>query len=435
MRIHAGAALTIAVLLAATNGQCVAEDAKAKAVQKELKKLEGAWQLVSFSTNGQERKVEGPGDRSVVIKGDKWIAAGNEWTATLTIDPAKRPMTISVAVSGGPIAGKVLKGTYRLEGGLLLLAYAVPGETAEALFREYDKNRDGKLSPEEMPETLRLERAKWDANKDGVIDFGEFKEYVRHRLEQSLAKVTSERDSGVAAFVYKRAGQAPADAKRQPDKAEAKRTSAAKWEYRVVKKAQVLELGKNDLTAGLNKLGEEGWELVSVQPPSGSERGGRSSAATEYYFKRPAGAKVAESSATGTGEMRIFRLKYIKAAEAAGVLQDLLGKGPRIVADPSTNQIIVGGPDKVLAEATAILEKLDVAVKDGSGISEFKIFRLKHADAAATAKVLKELMGTGKGIKIIPDDRTNQLLVECSAEDLFKIAKVLQELDVPADKK
>ncbi len=46
-----------------------------------------------------------------------------------------------------------------------------------------------------------------------------------------------------------------------------------KWEYRVATKDQVVELGKNDLAAGLNKLGNDGWELVVVD-------GG-------YIFKRP----------------------------------------------------------------------------------------------------------------------------------------------------
>jgi hypothetical protein len=40
-----------------------------------------------------------------------------------------------------------------------------------------------------------------------------------------------------------------------------------RWEYRVLTRAQVLELGKQDLTAGLNKLGDEGWELAGVDGP------------------------------------------------------------------------------------------------------------------------------------------------------------------------
>jgi hypothetical protein len=48
-----------------------------------------------------------------------------------------------------------------------------------------------------------------------------------------------------------------------------------KWEYRVLTKNQVLELGKNDLAAGLDKLGAEGWELAAVEP--------------QYIFKRAKG--------------------------------------------------------------------------------------------------------------------------------------------------
>jgi hypothetical protein len=57
--------------------------------------------------------------------------------------------------------------------------------------------------------------------------------------------------------------------------AEPKPEPAVKWEYRVLSKEQVLEAGKKDLTAGLNALGDEGWELVAAEPA--------------YIFKRPRG--------------------------------------------------------------------------------------------------------------------------------------------------
>jgi hypothetical protein len=37
------------------------------------------------------------------------------------------------------------------------------------------------------------------------------------------------------------------------------------WEYRILTKEQIIELGKKDLTSGLNKLGEQGWELAAVE--------------------------------------------------------------------------------------------------------------------------------------------------------------------------
>jgi WD40 repeat protein len=38
-----------------------------------------------------------------------------------------------------------------------------------------------------------------------------------------------------------------------------------RWEYKVASEADILKLGKDDLTAGLNKLGEDGWELVGSE--------------------------------------------------------------------------------------------------------------------------------------------------------------------------
>jgi hypothetical protein len=55
--------------------------------------------------------------------------------------------------------------------------------------------------------------------------------------------------------------------------AENRPDAVSMWEYRVLTKEQVLDLGKKDLAAGLNKLGDEGWELVVAEPA--------------YIFKRP----------------------------------------------------------------------------------------------------------------------------------------------------
>ena len=55
--------------------------------------------------------------------------------------------------------------------------------------------------------------------------------------------------------------------------AEPKPEPETRWEYRVVTKEQLLDLGNKDLVAGLNKLGDEGWELAAVE--------------SAYIFKRP----------------------------------------------------------------------------------------------------------------------------------------------------
>src|SRR5271169_6346014 len=63
--------------------------------------------------------------------------------------------------------------------------------------------------------------------------------------------------------------------------------TSVKWEYRVLTQEKVAELGKNDVAAGLNILGEEGWQLVAVEAAFPSEKGSKAPAgAAQFYLKR-----------------------------------------------------------------------------------------------------------------------------------------------------
>src|SRR5262249_36977727 len=53
------------------------------------------------------------------------------------------------------------------------------------------------------------------------------------------------------------------------------RAGTPKWEYLVKARAQFTGQGHDEIAAGLNKLGDEGWELVSIDAGSGL-----------YVFKR-----------------------------------------------------------------------------------------------------------------------------------------------------
>src|SRR5436190_12505481 len=61
-----------------------------------------------------------------------------------------------------------------------------PDAMMEAMFRRADLNGDGLLNNDEMPETLRAERDKWDTNRDGFIDLNEFKAFFQARMQQSM---------------------------------------------------------------------------------------------------------------------------------------------------------------------------------------------------------------------------------------------------------
>ncbi|MBL8799068.1 MAG: hypothetical protein JNM56_34600 [Planctomycetia bacterium] len=59
---------------------------------------------------------------------------------------------------------------------------------ADGMFRRADANGDGLLNYDEMSESLRTELDKWDVNKDGFIDAGEYKAYFKAVVEQRLSE-------------------------------------------------------------------------------------------------------------------------------------------------------------------------------------------------------------------------------------------------------
>jgi hypothetical protein len=151
------------------------------------------------------------------------------------------------------------------------------------------------------------------------------------------------------------------------------------WQYAVRSRIEINTQGKGDLAAGLNKLGEEGWELVAVE-------------AGEYYFKRGAGLPRALGSAGGLGparplgigtpgaapspaptDMQVVRLKQADAVAMAKLVRDYFSAGdrrgaarsiPNVVADERTNTLIVGGTAEEISTVHRLIQALDVPGAD-----------------------------------------------------------------------
>ncbi len=100
------------------------------------------------------------------------------------------------------------------------------------------------------------------------------------------------------------------------------------WEYRVVTKDQVLESGKKNLTAGLDRLGEEGWELVGIESTSPP---------VVFYFKRPR-TSAAERIEELKNLVARFELDAAVARERADWAERMARKGYAYESNVSVTQ-------------------------------------------------------------------------------------------------
>lgn len=164
----------------------------------------------------------------------------------------------------------------------------------------------------------------------------------------------------------------------------------------------------------------------------------------------------------------LIRLKYIDANQINPVIKNLTGKGAEVTVFQPTNSIIISEIATNLARVQRIIEALDQPGFD----DELRIVQIMHAAASEIASKLSEVFdvagrggaaprgaagkaaprrppdknrpdGSGAGggdeedevqiSKIIPDDRTNQLIIKANARSFEAIKNLIAKLDVPVE--
>jgi len=231
-----------------------------------------------------------------------------------------------------------------------------------------------------------------------------------------------------------KAAEAPAP----PDKAA---PAGPKWEYKVLNRGEIADLGNKDFATGLNKLGDEGWEMVALGPGVRNTQ--------EYYFKRPKARAAGEDPKPGPAKPESknednvnLRLKNIPAVDFANTANNVFGGkaggGPIIVPEPITNTVLVRGTPRQIEDLRRLIGALDIpeaAPGSADAVTRVELLPLKNAKVADVVKLLQEVYGKdAKTHRLGADERTNTLVVNGQPRLLDEIKALVNKLDVPVPK-
>jgi uncharacterized protein (TIGR03067 family) len=138
MRILLGLIITLSSCIVL--GHLQAGDPATTDARKELKELDGAWQLVAMVRRGQDQPAEALREYISAIKdGIFSVRQGLLHTqAQIKVDPDKNPKTIDLTILEGKLKGEVVPGIYKLERradvDYLTICHADPGQERPKVF-------------------------------------------------------------------------------------------------------------------------------------------------------------------------------------------------------------------------------------------------------------------------------------------------------------
>ena len=161
---------------------------------------------------------------------------------------------------------------------------------------------------------------------------------------------------------------------------------------------------------------------------------------------------------------RILKLKYINAKDFSASIKYLLSQGEAISYHEETNSIIVSDYGSVIEKIMKLAQAMDLPGSE----EQVKIIPVQHADAGDLGDILNQLIfnkgsrktssafGKRRGSRsklpptlsslqskkregnvristIIPDDRTNSLIVSANKEGFKKVTDLVKKLDTYVD--
>lgn len=149
--------------------------------------------------------------------------------------------------------------------------------------------------------------------------------------------------------------------------------------------------------------------------------------------------EIERISAESVPQVEVVGLQHASSEAVAGIVSQiapelLAGRQGRasVTALVKPNALLLIGWGEALAALTELVAKLDQPVGPET---QLRVFRLRHASAAATRTTIDDFFkgrtGLGPKIVVIADGRSNSLIVQAGPRDLAEVELLIGRLDTP----
>jgi general secretion pathway protein D len=141
--------------------------------------------------------------------------------------------------------------------------------------------------------------------------------------------------------------------------------------------------------------------------------------------------------------MQILPLKHADATEVSQLVQPILASGAQMAVYPRTNSIMITDTSANIRRVAQVIDRLDIVGSREKPI----LLPLTHASARVVSEqiigILERTKGSSpqggraraastsnQGPNILPDDRTNSLIVVASEPDIEMITELVRQIDI-----
>jgi len=167
--------------------------------------------------------------------------------------------------------------------------------------------------------------------------------------------------------------------------------------------------------------------------------------AAKNHLQVRIGADPAYIPKTDVVVTQIIPLKYADAAEMSQIIEPILSTGAQMTTYARTNSLMITDTSANIHHIAQVLQQLDV---EGSK-EKVLLLPLAHASAQVTSEQIARMLDksrvtgpqagrpgpggaptTNGGTKVLPDDRTNSLIIIANEQEIATVTRLIEQIDV-----